>query len=318
MSKARKSTTSTTVKRSAGNRGRAPARARQRKPLLQRLLDMQPLPPTVIRRMAIGFFAIVMISASIGAAWATGVLAFARDEAVAAIGRAGFVVERIEVNGANRADYMVIYDKALEQKDRSMAAFSLAEVRESLLGYGWVADARVSRRLPNTLVIDLVEREPIAVWQERGRYTLIDASGKRLPDVDAATMPGLPVLVGTNPEDQMPAFLDLLTAAPSLRDQIAGAQWVGNRRWTLRFKTGEDLFLPEDPAAAHAAFSEFAKVDGVNRLLGRGLVRLDMRFDNQLIMRPAPEGAVVDPLPAEQAPASQPRSSGLSTPDQGG
>lgn len=317
MSKRGKSTTSTTVKRTASNRGRAPQRARAKKPLAQRMLAAQPLPPAVIRRIAVAMFVLLLIGGTIGAAWATGVLAFAREEAIAAVGRAGFVVKRIEVNGVNRADYLQIYDRALDQKDRSMAAFGLAEVRESLSAYGWVADARVSRRLPDTLVIDIVERRPVAVWQERGRYTLIDASGKRLPGVDAASVPGLPVLVGVDPEVQMPAFLDLLDAAPSLRDQIASATWIGNRRWTLRFHTGEDLLLPEDAVAAHAAFNEFAKVDGVNRLLGRGLVRLDMRFDNQLIMRPAREGAIDEMLsvPQETAPRSAPVDAAT---DQGG
>ena len=292
MSKRGKSTTSTTVKRSANNRGRAPQRARAKKPLAQRMLAAQPLPPAVIRRIAVSIFALLLVGGAIGAAWATGVLAFAREEAIAAVGRAGFVVKRIEVNGVNRADYLEIYEKALEQKDRSMAAFSLAEVRDELKDYGWIADARVSRRLPDTLVIDLVERAPVAVWQERGRYTLIDAHGVRLPGVDPASVPGLPVLVGSDPRVQMPALTELLEAAPALREQIAGAQWIGNRRWTLRFRTGEDLLLPEDQSAAHAAFAEFARVEGVNRLLGRGLVRMDMRFEDQLIMRPAREGAI--------------------------
>lgn len=293
MSRGSKST-STKVKRSGSTRGRAPQRARARKPLARRLLDAQPLPPAVVRRLAVGLFALLLVSGGLAAAWATGVLAYARAETVAAIGRAGFVVERIEVNGVNRADYLQIYEKALEQKDRSMAAFSLAEVRAQLKDYGWIADARVSRRLPDTLVIDLIEREPVAVWQERGRYTLIDRAGVRLPGVDAASVPGLPVLVGVNPKVQMPALLELLDAAPALKDQIAGAQWVGDRRWTLRFRTGEDLLLPEDESAAHAAFAEFARVEGVNRLLGRGLVRMDMRFDDQLIMRPGPDGAISD------------------------
>ena len=115
--------------------------------------------------------------------------------------------------------------------------------RADLLRYGWVADARVSRRLPDTLVIDLVERAPVAVLQERGRYTLIDDRGVRLPGVDPASVPGLPVLVASNPRAQMPRLLALLEAAPALKPQIAGATWNGNRRWDIIFRTGEKLAL---------------------------------------------------------------------------
>jgi cell division protein FtsQ len=187
-----------------------------------------------------------------------------------------------------------VYDIALQQKDRSMAAFDIEEVRQELLGYGWVADARVSRRLPDTLVIDLVERSPVAIWQTDGRYTLIDAQGVRLPGIDASTMPSLPVLVGTDPRAQMPAFLHLLEAAPALKPQVAGAAWIGDRRWNLRFKSGEILALPEDERRARDAFAEFARMDGVNRLLGRGIQRFDMRFDGQLVFRPGRDGDLGD------------------------
>ena len=46
----------------------------------------------------------------------------------------------------------------------------LVDVPRSASGcsqYGWVKDARVSRRLPDTLVIDIVEREPAALWQDK-------------------------------------------------------------------------------------------------------------------------------------------------------
>src|SRR3546814_2784185 len=48
---------------------------------------------------------------------------------------------------------------------RSMAAVDLEGVRADLMKYGWIQDARVSRRLPDTLVVDIVERTPAAIWQ---------------------------------------------------------------------------------------------------------------------------------------------------------
>ena len=37
----------------------------------------------------------------------------------------------------------------------------------------------------------------------------------------------------------------LLDAAPALRPQVVAAEWVGNRRWNLTFKTGQVLALPQ-------------------------------------------------------------------------
>lgn len=294
MSRGRKPSSSQTVKRGKGTRPQAQRRRSSGPPLSARLLARQPLSPATVRRIAVWVFAVVIVGVAWLAANVTGVTAYARDEIVQAVGRAGFSVQRIEVVGANRIDRLRVYDIALKQKDRSMLAFDIAEVREELREYGWVGDARVSRRLPDTLVIDLVERTPMAVWQRGGQYALVDDSGTPLPGVDPASIPGLPVLVGNDPAAQTPDFLELIAAAPALKPQVVGGTWVGNRRWNLSFRSGETLLLPEDPARARDAFAEFARMDGVNRLLGRDVARFDMRFPGKMVFRPGREGDLGD------------------------
>ena len=80
-------------------------------------------------------------------------------------GQAGFRVEQIEVTGLKRMDRMSVYAVALDQQSRAMPLVDLESVRQKLLRYGWIADAHVSRRLPDTLLVDIVERSPAAVWQ---------------------------------------------------------------------------------------------------------------------------------------------------------
>ncbi len=288
--------THSTARRGKGARPKTTPRrtVRAGPPLSRRLLAAQPLSPASVRRIAIGLFTALLVLIGWQVGRATGVNAYLAQETVDAVGRAGFAVKRIEVVGAQRIDRMHIYDIALRQQDRSMAAFDLAEVRRELLRYGWVADARVSRRLPDTLVIDLVERTPVAVWQHQGRYALIDRSGIVLPGVDPATLRDLPVLVGQGANRQMPALERLIAVAPALRPQLAGASWIGNRRWDLRFRTGEVLVLPEDTRQASEAFADFARIDGMNRLLGRGIRRIDMRIRDRLVLRPGREGDLGD------------------------
>ena len=185
-----------------------------------------------------------------------------------------------------------LYDIALAQKDRSMAAVELEDVRRDLMQYGWIKDARVSRRLPDTLVVDIVERTPAAIWQNDGRLSLIDDSGVVLEPVTVATMPDLPLVIGPNANRRAQDLDALLAEASSLKELLAGATWVGNRRWDLRFRSGETLSLPEGDAEAKAALAKFAHMDGANRLLGRGILRFDMRDPSRFVLRMPHEGQV--------------------------
>ena len=173
-----------------------------------------------------------------------------------------------------------------------MAALDLEGVRADLMKYGWIKDARVSRRLPDTLVVDIVERTPAAIWQHNNRLSLIDENGVVLEPVTIATMPDLPLVIGPKANQRSQDLDRLLAEASSLKELLAGATWVGDRRWDLRFRSGETLSLPEGEKEAKAALAKFAHMDGANRLLGRGILRFDMRDPNRFVLRLPHEGQV--------------------------
>src|SRR3546814_1134860 len=88
------------------------------------------------------------------------------------------------------------YAVALDQQSMAMPLIDLDGTRERLLRFGWVEEARVSRRLPDTLVVDIVERTPAAIWQHNQRLALIDRHGVVLQDVELDAMPDLPLVIG--------------------------------------------------------------------------------------------------------------------------
>jgi len=210
----------------------------------------------------------------------------AERSAGAAIGRAGFTVSGYQMVGLKHMDRRPIDDvvgeelhRAAEEAESNKAPQPLvdvARIRERLLQFGWVKDARVSRRLPDTLVVDIVERTPAALWQDSGQLALIDAEGVVLQRVPVDKMPDLPLLIGPGANRQARGLGALMTDVPTLKPQLASATWVGGRRWDLSFQSGETVALPEGDAA-RTALQHFAKGDKENGLLGRGFVRFDLR-----------------------------------------
>lgn len=202
------------------------------------------------------------------------------------IGRAGFVVRNIEIDGLDHMNRDTVYGIVTDANTMSMASVDLSGIRQKLLNYGWVADAQVSRRLPDTLVVSITERKPAAVWQQNEQLSLVDANGMVLEPVTAENMPkDIPLVIGPDANRQAAALVALLSAAPRLKPLIAGASWVGNRRWDLRFQTGETLQLPEGNDAAARALTAFADTDASHPLLGKGYARFDARSGTQLMIK---------------------------------
>jgi hypothetical protein len=161
----------------------------------------------------------------------------------------------------------------------------LDDVRDLLRALPWLADASVQRRLPDTLVIEVKERKPVALWQYHQRLAAIDITGKVLTRERLERWNDLPILVGAGANARVRDALELIAATPLGRD-VNAAVFVGGRRWDLRFKSGETLALPDQPGQARAALATFAKLDGQGpeRLLGGRFTRFDLRLPGRMIV----------------------------------
>ncbi|MGH6781705.1 MAG: cell division protein FtsQ/DivIB [Sphingomonadaceae bacterium] len=271
----------------SGRRKPAP----RRKGLFERTVERLPVRmETVQRYTGYAMVALVVVMAGTAATF-IGLPQMAGVEVAEMIGRAGFAVKRVEVTGIDRMERLTVYAVALDQHSMAMPLVDLEKVRSDLLRYGWIKDARVSRRLPDTLLVDIVERTPAAIWQNEQHLSLIDRGGVVLEPVKIDAMPDLPLVIGPDANRQATALSALMEAAPSLKPMMAGATWVGNRRWDLRFQSGETLALPEGEKEAAAALVKFARMDGVERLLGRGFIRFDMRLPDKFVVRVPPGAA---------------------------
>ena len=230
-------------------------------------------------------FGAFLLAIAVGVIFALDLPAKASGAAGEAVGQAGFRVRGYEITGLNRMARKPIDEIVSAEVGRAQPMVDVQAVREKLLRFGWVKDARVSRRLPDILVIDIVERQPAALWQDRQRLTLIDADGVVLDRVRVDQMPDLPLLIGPGANTRTKQLQRLTDAVPTLKPQLASATWVGQRRWDLSFQTGETVALPESDAAATRALVKFANMDKSAGLLGRGLKRFDLRDPGKMTVR---------------------------------
>jgi cell division protein FtsQ len=289
------------VRRGASGRSKPKKPARVSVP--KKLASKLPVKEAQANRLAGWVFGLFVLAIAGVALIALDVPAKVGLAAGEAVGDAGFRVKSIDVRGIRRMDPRPVYELAADQKTTAMPLLDVTAIRQQLLEYGWVKDARVSRRFPDTLVIDIIERQPAALWQDEDRLTLIDAEGVVLDRVPVSQMPDLPLLIGKGANSQAVALDQLLNKAPTLKAQLVSATWVGGRRWNLSLQTGETIMLPEGETAAATALARFAKMDKSAGLLGRGYIHFDLRRpDKTMTVRlPRKPGEPIVPEPVSES-----------------
>lgn len=267
-------------------RGAAPAKRKPKAQIVQR--EASPM-LTAGRRRALLFGVPVAAAAVLGAAgWAFDWPGQAREALALGSAAAGLEIRHVEVTGLKQVPRLRVYEAVLAGPSNPMLATDLEEVRERLRALPWVADASVSRRLPDTVMVHVSERQPVALWQHRGRFYLIDITGRVLADDALEDFAALPQVVGEGANLQVGSLLDLASAAPSLAPQMQAAVLVGERRWNIKFKSGETLALPDTPAKARDALKRFATLEASlpegQKLLGGRFERFDLRVPGQMIV----------------------------------
>ena len=249
------------------------------------VMALQPFNERQLHRI----FLAMILGGAVVLAWMAasfaGVPTMAQEQLAHLAHQAGFELHNVNVRGTKHLNELKVYQIALADRNRAMPFVDLDTVRGRLMALSWVEDARVSRQLPDTLVIDIVERKPVAVLAKPDRFVLIDATGRELENVSEERTKGKLVLSGPGAGQQVPALSELLDAAPALRPQLRSAEWIGNRRWNLTFKTGQLLALPEGKNESAKSLVTFAQLDGRNRLLGGKAVAFDMRAGDRIYIR---------------------------------
>jgi cell division protein FtsQ len=293
-----------------GGVARAKPRKQSKVAVPKRIARKLPVDQARANKLAGLFLAAFLLAIGLVVLVALDIPAKAERAAGTAIGEAGFTVSGYQIVGINHMDRALI-DRVVNRELRRaseeagtakapQALVDVAGIRRQLVGYGWIKDARVSRRLPDTLVIDIVERTPAALWQNQGQLALIDGEGVVLDRVPVDKMPDLPLLIGPGANRQARQLGHLMDSVPTLKPQLASATWVGGRRWDLNFQSGETLALPEGAGDAERALGKFAKLDKSNGLLGRGVIRFDLRVPGKMVVRlPRAPGEPIAPAPQE-------------------
>jgi len=224
-----------------------------------------------------------------------------RTDIAQRLAASGFRLDNVRVKGASPLATGDILKAAGLYKGQPLADMDLDVIRQRIESVGWVHDVRVVRLLPDTLLIQVVERRQLAVWQSAGQRQVIDVRGAAIPEADPAQFAGLPLVVGAGADKAAAAILLELSRRPSVLSQVEALVRVDQRRWDLRLRSGGLIQLPAlEEAAALRRLDELDRTSGLMRI---GFERLDLRDPAVMAVRPRTGGAVAasPELPPEAA-----------------
>lgn len=211
---------------------------------------------------------------------------------------AGLTVQEVVSRGRRRTPREDVLRALGVRRDQPILGLDLERARGRLEAIGWIKSATVSRRLPGTIELRLVEREPLALWQRDGGLVLIGREGAVITAEELGRFAELPIVVGDDAPRHAAQLLAVLRRQPSLFPLVEAAVRVGRRRWNVRLEGGVEVRLPE--GAEERAWARLAALEREHGLLARDLTAIDMRLPDRLVVRLTPGGALRFREPGEK------------------
>lgn len=198
--------------------------------------------------------------------------------------RPEFMVKLMAIDGASaelgeEIRQIVPYEFPLSSFD-----MDLAQVHADVDALLPVKSARVKIRSGGVLQIDVVERQPVALWRKRDGLALVDAEGVEFATVaQRGARPDLPLVVGDGAVDALPEALAIVRAAAPLNDRLRGLARIGARRWDLVLTRDQRIMLPSD--APVRALERMLALDATQDLLARDVAMVDLRLSQRPTLR---------------------------------
>ena len=211
----------------------------------------------------------------------------------------GLRVQEVLVEGRIRSASETIMETLQTRRGEAILGFDAEAARQRLEALPWIESAVVERRLPDTVYVRLTERSPFALWQNGGRFHLVDSKGVTILMNPGGDFAQLPVIVGEGAPQRAEEILLLLEGEPQIKPLVAAAIRVGDRRWNLHLTNGIDVRLPEENPAV--ALGVLADLHRQQKLLDRDIVAIDLRQTDRMIVQLSPAAAAAAAAAQKQA-----------------
>ena len=133
----------------------------------------------------------------------------------------------------------------------------------------------------NNLTIEISEYVPFAILKDGDKKYIVDKDGDMVLVNDISEYGHLVILSGKKANENVKSLFNILAINPSLNSNIYSANWVGRRRWDIRFENGLIVKLPENDI--NKAWQKLLKIYSLPGSM-IDLNMIDLRLDGKIYL----------------------------------
>lgn len=191
----------------------------------------------------------------------------------------GFDLEHVVIVGQRRTTQEEILKALNYDVGSPMLSINLASIRENINNLPWVKNSIILRKLPNTIIIKLTEKEPIAIWQYNKNLSYIDSESNVIAEAKAEDYANFILVVGSGANLYAKELIDCISTDSDLASKILSAVRYGERRWNFNLKDNITVKMPQ--YNFERAWDYLRELNAQNKLFSLNCKLIDLRDENK-------------------------------------
>jgi len=202
---------------------------------------------------------------------------------------ARFAVRHLEIAGAQHTSRADLERVMRPYAGTNLFHLDIARLHHDLASLAWVSRVEIKKQLPDTLRVQIVERTPVALSDDRDRVAYVDEHGTPFAELTPAIGdPDLPLITGASGEDlaRCVAILrQLRTHDPEIYARVSEVRPLPPLGFAF-FDRQLQAFIYANEEGLSSKWRDLYAIAAAERFAPRDIAYADLRFNGRVVLKP--------------------------------
>ena len=194
----------------------------------------------------------------------------------------GFIIKNIEIIGSQNLSQDYLKNIINKHNEVNIFNINLPIIYKNIIENSWVKEGYVEIVLPDTIKIKILEKKPVAIWQNKNGNKLVTLNGEVITNGNVNHFKNIfPIIKGHKAKENISSILKILDTNKELAKNIWSLSFINQRRWDLHFNQGLTVRLPSKDV--FIAWKKIVKLQQNYNVLNLRLTEIDLRNPKQIL-----------------------------------
>ncbi len=195
-----------------------------------------------------------------------------------------FHIKHVIIEGSEKSDKSQIEYK-VNEFSRNLIVSNIDTIKELVESSEWVKRAFIKKVLPSTLIINVIENDPYAIYFREGKYFLLDLDGSIITEINLENYSNDLLFVrGENsPEFLEKLIRDISITFPNLMQNLKELEFIENRRWDLKLRNNLLIKLPDENI--EQSLKNLQQLFEEQEVMQSNIIEIDLRIHGRAALK---------------------------------